>query len=148
MKLVDVLNHPEPKARFIEASHALIEREVASKRGISGMALKTGFKAIRKVRPDIVPRALEFLLPHFAPVMEPHLEAAESSGDIPGFFVSNADRIAEDLLGVTDARAAKANNPVVRRTYRGLRGHAHSHTVEAMPAVGAMLVEFAEMDSP
>lgn len=142
MTLHDILDDPDRKARFIEQGVALIESEVASKRGLSGTALRTGYKGMKKVKPGIVPGALDMLLPHFAPAVEPHFEAAQASGDVEAYFTEHAEPVAEAMLQVTDARADRAKNRTLQKIYRGLRGQAKKHTTEAMPGVGRLLAQF------
>lgn len=142
MKLTDILDDPTLKARFLSEADALIQAEVAGKRGLSGMAIKAGFAAIQKVRPDIVVGALDMLLPHFAPALETHFQAAQASGDVATYFTAHASQIADAMLAVTDARAQRAQNAILKKTYQSLRGQAHTHTAEAMPRVGRLLAGF------
>jgi hypothetical protein len=142
MLLRDILADPAAKSRFIAGGVALIESEVSSKSGLQGMALKAGFKTLKKVRPGILRSALEMLLPHFAPVVEPHFSRGQSDGDVAGYFARHASGVAEAMLQVTDARAAQASNRLLKRTYRSLRGQALTHTTQAMPGVGRLLASF------
>lgn len=143
MKLTDILDHPDRKQRFIAGGARLVDAEVARKSGLAGMALKAGLATIKRVRPDIVEGLLEMLLPRFAPVLEPHFQAAQASGDVAGYFAAHADLVADAMLSVTDERAAHARNALLKKTYQGLRGQARTHTVEAIPGVGRLLARFA-----
>ena len=142
MTLSDVLSNPPRKAAFLVDASALVDAEVAKKTGLTGLALRTGLGAVRAVRPDIVSAALEMLLPRFAPAVEPLLVQAESSGDVASWFADHSEQVADALLAVTDERAAVAENAVLRKTYQSLRGQAHRHTVEAVPAVGRLLARY------
>jgi hypothetical protein len=82
------------------------------------------------------------LLPAFAPAVEPHFQAAQASGDVPAWFVSHGAIVAEAMLAVTDAKAARSTNTVVKNAYQALRGQARGHVIEAMPAVGRLLARF------
>jgi hypothetical protein len=143
MTLHDILNDPILHARFVRDAGALLDAEVASKSGLSGMAIKAGFSAMKAVKPGIVPAAIEMLLPAFAPAVEPHFAAGRSAGDLPGHFTRHASAIADALLQVTDAKAAVAKNAVLKKTYQSLRGMAHQHTTAAMPATGRLLATYA-----
>lgn len=142
MTLQDILDDPALRARFIADGAKLVDAEVARKPRLSGVAIRAGFAAIRTVKPDIVPSALELLLPAFAPAVEPYFQAGQQQGDVAAHFAANAGPIAEALLRVTDQKADKANNALVKRTYHGLRGSAHAHTAEAIPAVGQLLAGY------
>jgi hypothetical protein len=142
MKLTEILQDDGLRDRFLDGGVALIESEVARKRGLQGMALKAGFRTLKAVRPGILRAALEMLLPHFAPAVEAHFAAGQEQGDVAGYFAGHASEVAEAMLQVTDERAKRATNPVLKRTYTTLRGQAHTHTTEAMPGVGRLLATF------
>lgn len=139
MRLRDILDDPPRRSRFLDDGVRLIDAEVARKSGLSGMALRTGFRAIQKVRPDIVRAALDMLLPAFEPAIEPKFQAAQAHGDVAAWFAAHAAEVAGAMLSVTDAKAARATNAVIKGAYQGLRGQALTHVVEAMPAVGRLL---------
>lgn len=138
--LVEVLGDPQKRKAVIADSEKLLEAEVASKSGLRGAAVKAGFKALKKVKPGIVPAAIGKLLPEFAPVVDPFYQQGKDAGDVRGYFTREASRIADALLGVTDAKAQRADNKVMKKIYNGLRGQAQQHTAAAMPAVADMIV--------
>lgn len=135
MTLVEVLENPERKQAVVRDSEVLLEAEVASKGGLSGAAIRTGFRTMKKVRPGVVAHALNVLLPKFAPVLDPHYATARASGDARAWFTAHADRLADDLLGVTDGLAKRAKNRILLRIYKTLRPQARKHVAGAMPRV-------------
>lgn len=141
MTLVETLEDENKAAAVVVDGAAMIERQVGSKRGLRGMALKAGYKAVKKIRPGIVEEALGSLLPRFAPVIDPHYEDARTTGDVRVYFVRNGDAIAESLLGVTDARARVASNRVMVKAYSSLRSHAKAHVVDAMPDLAKLIID-------
>lgn len=122
---------------------ALIEREVASKRGASGFVIKAGFKTVKAFKRNIVPDAVHHLLPDFVAQMEPfyaeHLAAG--GGDIKLYTVGNAERIAEALLSITDGRAAGSKHKTLVKAYKKLRPKGLESVIAAMPGIGAMLAK-------
>ncbi|MCB9663392.1 MAG: hypothetical protein H6732_04720 [Alphaproteobacteria bacterium] len=142
MTLAAILDDPSQRARFVQDGVRLIESEVSSKGGLTGLALKAGFRAVQGLRPGMVAELLDMLLPHFAPALEPHVAQAVGSGDVPAWFSAHADQLADAMLAVTDARADRAQNALLRRTYQSLRGQARVHTVQAMPAAGRLLAPY------
>lgn len=122
---------------------ALIESEVASKRGASGFVIKAGFKTVKAFKRNIVPDAVHHLLPDFVTQMEPfyaeHLAAG--GGDITAYAAANADRIAEALLSITDGRAETSKHKTLVKAYKKLRPKGLESVVAAMPAIGAMLAK-------
>jgi hypothetical protein len=124
---------------LVEDVARLIDTEVSAKRGLSAMALKGGFKAIKRIRPGMIPFVVDRLLPEFAAAVHPFEGPAIASGNIQSYFRSHEQAIADALLGVTDARAARAQNRLIGRTYRSLRGQAKSHVVSALPGLARVV---------
>lgn len=137
--LVQALEDDATKKAVIADSVQVVEQEVASKRGLRGAAIKTGFSTVKKLKPGIIQSAVEHLLPDFAPAIDPYFARAKQAGDIRSWFTSHADEIADALLAITDAKAARANNRVMKRVYSSLRGQAKVHTAAAMPRVAGLI---------
>ncbi len=119
----------------------LVKDEVASKKGVSGLAIKAGFKTVTTFKKGIIPDVVDVLLDDFIREVEPyHAEfRAQGGGDFRAYCVQNADRIAEALLSITDQRADKSKHKTLVKAYHKLRPQGHKQVVEAMPRVGAML---------
>jgi hypothetical protein len=139
--LVEAIRDPARKARVVAACAHLVEDEVARKPGLVGVAVRTGFKTVQALNARFVPRAVEVLLPEFAPAIDPHFAQARASGDVPRWFASHAGEVADSLLAVTDARAARADHGVLVKVYRSLRGRARDHVIEAVPGLARIVVE-------
>ncbi|MBX2800904.1 MAG: hypothetical protein KTR31_24700 [Myxococcales bacterium] len=134
MALVEAMEDPAKRGAILAGCEKLVQDEVAATTGMSGVALRAGFKAFRSLRPDMLRRALERLVPLFLPVIQRHWEAAGDRG--PGtHFASRRDDIADELLAVTDGLAERASNRVLVRTYRTLRGRARHYVVAAVPKI-------------
>ncbi len=116
-----------------------LEAELDDRSGVTAMAMRAGYKALRKVRPNMVESNLEKLLPKWAPVLDPHVDAGRSSGDLTGHFQTNATTIAEGLLGATDARASEANNGLAVKAYQKLRPKAKDQVVAGMPRLARLV---------
>ena len=116
-----------------------LEAELGERSGMTAMAIRAGYKTVRKLRPRIVEDNLDRLLPRFAPVLDGHYETGLASGDLEGHFVGNAAAIAESLLATTDARAAEASNKVAVKAYEKLRPRAKDNVVDGMPRVVRLL---------
>lgn len=141
MTLVEALRDPSRHGVIIAAGAALVEDEVARKRGLTGTAVRTGFATVKRLRPDFVPRALEALMPDFAAAIDPLHDRARESGDVMGWWLGHSGEIADALLGVTDARAERTDHRVLLRVYRSLRGRARVHVVEAVPGLARLVTE-------
>jgi hypothetical protein len=133
LTLVEALQDAERNDAIVGACVRLVEDEVASRRGLSGAALKAGFAAFQRLRPGIVRAAVARLLPELAVAIDPHWQRAVASGDPDGHFRRNAAAIASDLLAVTDRLSARATNRVALRIYKSLRASAGEHVAAAVP---------------
>lgn len=140
----EILLTPETRPAFVRDCNKLIEDEVSAKRGVSGLAIKAGFKTVRAFKPGIVPDVVDLLLPEFVAELEPfHAEfVARGGGDFAAHCVAHGGRIAEALLGITDRRAEKSKHRTLVKAYKKLRPKAHEQVVAAMPRVGALLVRY------
>jgi hypothetical protein len=138
--LSDRLLSPEAKPKVIEGCCQLIEREVGSKRGLSGAAVKAGFAVVTRVKPGFVREVVTKLLPEFAASLEPLFSESQADPDAFVDRVSNAERgrAAEALLGVTDKKIGDAR-PSVRRAYQKLRPNARQNVEAALPGLAATL---------
>ena len=141
--IAEGLEDPTLRKAVVDDAALLVESEVASKRGFRGRALQAGFKAFRAVSPGIVPEAVDRLLPRFAPVIDPYWEKARASDDPQGWMVARDSEIADALLGVTDKLAEQAKHRVLKRIYKGLRGQARGHVVDAIPGLARLMVKHA-----
>jgi hypothetical protein len=139
MSLVEALRNPATLQAVAVDGAQMIHDEIGAKRGIRAAALKAGFKTMKKIKPGILEEALSHLLPEFAPALDPYFLDGRQSGDLRRHFSENSGAIAEAMLAVTDARAARASHRVLKRVYGALRGQARTHTVEAVPKLADLI---------
>lgn len=138
MSLAEAIADPARKQALMTAAAGEVEAEVAGLSGLKGKAIGAGYSSITKIKPDFVPSNIERMLPMFAPVIDERLEAARASGDVEGYFATNADAVAEDFLAITDKRADEASNKTAVKVYGKLRGGAKDQVVSAMPRVARL----------
>jgi hypothetical protein len=119
----------------------LIDHEVAAKKGVSGMVIKTGYKAFKALRPAIVKDAVEHLLDDFVTVLDKHYDASKEAGaaSFESFAAPKDHTIANDLLGVTDAIIARSDKTALKKIYNGLRKVAEKNVAQAVPAVARLV---------
>lgn len=142
--LSEVLNAPEKKAAVVEDCLSIIDAEVADKGGLSGLAIKAGFSAVKGVKPGFIKQAVEDLLPEFATALDPVYQDAKSqSKPVASFFVDNAGRVADALLAITDGKAQRSKSSVVKGTYDKLRGSAKKNVEAAVPRLGKLVEKHA-----
>ncbi len=140
--LSDAFNGDDAKkAVVVDDCCTLIDEEVASRGGISGLALKAGYGAVKGIKPGFVRSVVSDLLPEFANALEPVFqESLQSARSVSAHFEANASRVADALLGITDEKAARSKNALVKSTYEKLRSGAKKNVEQAVPRL-AKLVE-------
>lgn len=143
MNLNDVLNDDAARTAIVEDVCRLVEDEVAKQRGLSGVAVKTGYKLVQSVKPGFVRRVVQTLLPEFAAALEPVREKAVAQGNSVGDYCSaHAREVAEALLAVTDGRVSQSDHGAVQGAYNKLRGSARKNVEGAVPALGQIIDKY------
>lgn len=138
--LTETLMHETKKAAVIDDCCTLIDAEVADKGGISGLAIKAGYKAVKGVKPGFIKHAVTDLLPEFAAALDPlYQEAKAGNKPVAAHFSANASRAADALLTITDTKARHSKSGLVKGTYEQLRGTAKKNVEAAVPRLGKLL---------
>ena len=123
----------------------LIDAEVKDKGGISGLAIKAGYGTVKGIKPGFVEKAVEDLLPDFAKALDPiYADAKSQNKNVSEFFSSNAGRVADALLAITDAKAQKAKSGVAKGAYEKLRGSAKKNVEQAAPRLGKLVEKYSD----
>jgi hypothetical protein len=143
MGLVEALTDEAKKGDVIKDCLALIDAEVKDKGGISGLAIKAGYGTVKGIKPGFVEKAVEDLLPEFARVLDPiYADAKSQNKGVSDFFSSNSGRVADALLSITDAKAARARSGVAKSAYDKLRGSAKKNVEQAVPRLGKLVEKY------
>lgn len=131
------LTDPAVRPRVVDACCSLVDAEVAARSGVTGLAVRAGYRAVSSIRPRMMRDAVDHLLPDFAAALEPlHAEAPGSAFE--PHLRSNGGRAAEALLDVMDGRVEHAKSAITHKTYarfatdraraaRGLDAGARAH---------------------
>ena len=129
--------------KVIDHSLRVLDAEVADKRGIGGIAVKTGYKVVNGIQPGFIRAVVDSLLDEFLSALDPiYQEALEKNIPPRDHLVTNPSRVAEALLAITDAKATRAKNKLVKKTYDKLRSGAKEHVMAAVPRLGDMLATY------
>jgi len=140
MSLRDVLTDPARKSVVIEDCLSILDAEVKSKKGLSGVAIKTGFKVVKGFKPGFLRNVVTDLLPEFADALEPMADSAKAAGEkAERHFGGHRGEVADALLAITDKKAARSTNRVVKGTYDRLRPTAKRHVEDAVPRLGGLV---------
>jgi hypothetical protein len=130
---------PQRKAVVADACEVL-DQEVADKSGLGGIAIKGAYSVVKGIKPGFVPEVVNGLLDDFLVALDPIYQEALARNETPGrHLAANGDRVADALLAITDARAARSSHAMLRKTYEKLRPTAKKHVSSAAPRLGQML---------
>jgi hypothetical protein len=143
MSLAQAINDSTKKPAIIQDCVKLVDEEVASKSGLSGLAVKAGYAAVKGVKPGFIAEVVDKLMKDFAEQLDPFWVEGKKGGDPVGHLVSNKAQVADALLSVTDGKAKGAKSSVVRGTYEKLRGSAKRNVEDAMPRLARLLEKHA-----
>lgn len=122
--LSELLLDPKHRDAIIADCVNRVEARVANASGLKGLGLKTGLAAIKKVKPDAVPRAVTRMLPEFAAALNPIYQRFRASGerDFSRYLKQHAAEAREALMAITDSKADATSHNALRSGYRRLRG--------------------------
>lgn len=140
--LKDQLLTPEKRPAVIGDCEKVIDEEVASKSGLSGLAVKAAFGMVKAVKPGIVRESVDGLLDDFVGRMEPFytdFKAKGAGSTLEQYFTRRSSEVADALLGITDARAQRAKNATLKKAYEQLRPKGKQYVQDAMPRVARMV---------
>jgi uncharacterized protein DUF6918 len=142
--LTESLISDTKKAAVVDDTCALIDAEVADKGGISGLAIKAGYSAVKNIKPGFIRHAVEDMLPEFASVLDPLYQEAKTGGKpVAAHFSANAGRAADALLKITDGKVQHSKSGLVKGTYEKLRGQARKNVEAAVPRLGRLIEKHA-----
>lgn len=142
--LTEALTAESKKSAVVEDCLTLIDAEVADKGGLTGLAIKAGYKTVQGIKPGFVRQVVSDLLPDFAKALDPIYQEAKGAGrGVRDHFASHASQVADALLTITDDKAKGSKSGMVRGTYEKLRGSAKKNVEAAVPRLGAMIEKHA-----
>lgn len=143
--LKDILLDSSRRPAVVTDFETLVDAEVSDKGGVSGAVVKTGFAAVKKIKPGIIPSAVDTLLPDFASALEPFYGdyRAKGGNDFGAYLSSRSDEASNALLSVTDSRAEKSSRDSIKKVYGKLRPNGKKNVEEALPRLGALVDKHA-----
>jgi hypothetical protein len=138
--LVEQVQDGSKRKAVIEDALRVLDAEVDDKSGLSGIAVKTAYKLVKGIAPGFLSQVMDRLLDDFLKAVDPVYQEAVAKGEAPSkALTAQGGAVADRLLAVTDARAARAKQPVVLKTYEKLRPSAKKHVEAAMPRLGQLI---------
>jgi uncharacterized protein DUF6918 len=141
--LKDILLVPANRPKVITDCTKLIDEEVDSKGGLSGFAIKAAYALVKAVKPGFITEAVDHMVDDFADKLEPFWADAQAKNEPVGPLMSaRAGDVADALLSISDARAARAKNQGVKKAYDKLRPTGKKHVEAAVPRLGRLIAKY------
>ena len=142
--LKETLTTPGKRQDVIADCVTVIDEEVGSKGGFSGLAVRAAYATVKALKPGMIPHTIDDLLDEFAEKIDPFYQAAKvAQQPVDAYIAGHAADIAEALLQITDGRAAKTKHGTLKKAYERLRPTGKKHTMEAMPRLGKLIQKHA-----
>jgi len=139
--LTDQISAEQTRPKVVLECVTLIDGEVKSKSGFGGVALRGAYATIKAIKRGFVPEVVEALLDDWVVQLEPYYDRWRSGGGttFSDYVSGRSEDVAEDLLKVTDVRAANTKHTTAKKAYNKMRGSAKKHVIQAVPKLGALL---------
>jgi hypothetical protein len=142
--LKEQVSSPEKRNAVVDDAVRVLDEEVADKSGLSGMAIKGAYKVVQGVKPGFVRHMVDDLLDDFLGALDPiYQEAAEKKVAAGSYLLNNSGRVADSLLSITDGRAERAKQAMLKSAYEKLRPMAKKQVEGAMPRLSRMIERHA-----
>ncbi len=116
----------------------LIDKNVKEK----GFIIKSAYATIKAIKKKFVPEVVDALLDDWLGKLQPHYDrwsAAPQTTTFPDYVVARSEDVAEDLLSVTDERAAKTSHTTAKKMYGRMRESAKKNVTEAIPDLARLI---------
>jgi hypothetical protein len=141
--LTDILLVPGTRPKVITDCVQLINEEVDSKGGLTGLAVKGAYALVKAVKPGFVTEAVDHMLDDFVKRLEPFWADAQAKNEPVGSLLSSrAPQVADALLAISDERAARSTNPNLKKAYEKMRPTGKKHVEQAVPRVGRLIGKY------
>ena len=143
--LQEILLAPDTEPKVLDDCYELIQQEVSDLSGISGTAIKLGYKTVATFMPNHIRYLLEQLVPGLVEQLQPYWADFHAAGgsDFGDYLTKRGDEVSQSLLTVTDARAERSDRPTIIKAYRSVRGSAGKHIQAALPRLGDLVSKYA-----
>jgi hypothetical protein len=142
--LKDILLVPGNRPNVVSDCVKLVQEEVDSKGGLSGLAIKAAYAVVKAVKPGFIPEAIDHMLDDFVGKLEPFWADAQAKNEPVGALMNaRAGEVADALLTISDGRAARAKNAGVKKAYEKLRPTAKKNVEAAVPRLGRLVAKYA-----
>ena len=134
--LVELLAKEPLRVRVIDDCVELIESQVKQK----GFIIKSAYATIKAIKKRFIPETVDTMLDEWLDKLSPHFDrwSANKASSFADYVIARQDEVAEDLLSVTDGRAARTSHTTAKKMYGRMRDGAKKNVIEAIPDLARM----------
>ena len=141
--LNEILLVPGNRPKVVADCVKVIEEEVDSKGGLTGVAVKMAFAVVKAVKPGFVSEAVDHMLDDFVKRLEPFWADAQAKNEPIGPLLNaRAGQVADALLTISDERAGRSTNGTLKKAYDKLRPAGKKHVEAAVPRIGRLIAKY------
>lgn len=135
--LVEELAKEPVRSVVLEDCVELIEAQVRQK----GFIIKSAYATIKAIKKRFIPETVDSMLDEWLGKLQPHYDkwSAQKTSTFSDHLVARSDDVAEDLLSVTDGRAAKSSHTTAKKMYGRMREGAKKNVIEAIPELAKLI---------
>jgi hypothetical protein len=143
--LHEILLTPGKRPEVIADCKQLLDAEVSSKSGASGLAVKSAYTMVKAVKPGIITESIDRLLDDMIGRLQPFYADYRAAGEgqsLDGYLTGRGEEVSDALLGVTDDRAAKTSRAAVKKAYEKIRPQGKKNVELALPRLGKLIEKY------
>jgi hypothetical protein len=142
--LTDILLVPGNRPKVVADCVQVINEEVDSKGGLTGLAVKGAYHVVKAIKPGFINEAVDHMLDDFVKRLEPFYAEAQAKNEPVGPLLNaRAPQVADALLAISDERASRSTNQTLKKAYEKLRPTGKKHVEQAVPRVGRLIQKYA-----
>ncbi|MDB4981747.1 MAG: hypothetical protein JWM82_2499 [Myxococcales bacterium] len=141
--LSEILLVPGSRPKVIADCVQVINEEVDSKGGLTGLAVKAAYALVKAVKPGFINESVDHMLDDFVSRLEPFWADAQAKNEPVGALMNGrASQVADALLAISDDRANRSKNQNLKKTYEKLRPTGKKHVEAAVPRIGRLVGKY------
>jgi hypothetical protein len=135
--LVELLAKDPVRPHVIDECVELIDAQVKQK----GFIIKSAYATIKAIKKRFIPEVVDSMLDEWLEKLQPHYDrwSASKTSSFSDHVIARSDEVAEDLLTVTDGRAARSSHTTAKKMYGRMRDGAKRNVIEAIPALARLI---------
>jgi hypothetical protein len=143
--LSERLLNDEVRPHLVKDCCAIIDRQVSSKRGLSGIALKTAYSSVKAIKRGFVPGVVDALLDEWIEKVAQFESEHAAKGDgshLADYLIQERGRVAEALLQVTDVRAERTKHKIAKKFYLRQRPNALKNVEDGIDDLAGLVTKY------